>query len=58
METTSYELQQGFANPREPGEYVWTQYDVFAYLDQAEAAAESLKGKWRIVSHTVELESE
>lgn len=54
---TTYELQQGFVSPRDK-DVVWTGGETFAYLDQAEAAAEKLTGKWRIVSHTIELTSE
>jgi hypothetical protein len=54
---TTYELQQGFPNQREGG-IVWTTGQEFPSLEEAEAAADGLKGKWRIVSHTVELASE
>jgi hypothetical protein len=55
---TSYELQQGFENPREPGALVYTNGEEFLWLEEAEAAAEKLKTKWRIISHTIELTSE
>ena len=52
---TTYELQQGFWNERE-GIHVFTDGQEFPSLEEAEQAAESVKGKWRIISHTLEFE--
>lgn len=57
MQTTSYELQQGFLSQRDQV-YVWTLGEEFPSLEEAEEAAEQLNGKWRVVSHTIELEGE